>query len=124
MEEFKIIKVKGVNIGEYITPSLSTFHGNSPAVRSIRLQNNNGNWTISNYITYQIHQLSNQLLFSKYYDFAGIYCQKTDFKNDINNCLKNITFNATVERFTVNNPNYKVYPTKYPQGFYVNEPVQ
>jgi len=124
MEEFKIIKMKNKNIGEYFIASLSTSHGNSPAVKSIRITKNRGSWTISNYTAYRIHQPGRQLLFSKYYDFADKYCQNIRFKDNINNCLGNIAFAATLGRFTVNNPYYKDYPAKYPAGFYVNVPAK
>lgn len=128
MEEFKAVKLRTKNIGEYFTAGLSTSHGNSPSIKTFKLAFN-GNWFIENYTTYQIHNKNDSLILSKYYDFKSTYCdgkqnlsslRTTKNKtSDINACLTNIKVENIVPYITVNNPNYMHYKMDAADAFYV-----
>lgn len=121
MDEFKIIRMpENQNMGEYLTAGLSTAHGNFPSIKVFTMNDSGQKWSISNYSTYQIHQIKSQLHIDKYYDFVGAYCKNRPDVIDINTCLSHITFNDILSRYTVNNPNYPLYKAQSPESFYVN----
>ncbi|MFI3256073.1 MAG: metallophosphoesterase [Psittacicella sp.] len=119
MEEFKKLLTPTGYIGEYFTAGLSTSHGNSPSIKQFDLVQNNNNWTIDNYITYQIHNKNNYLTISKYYNFGSTYCSKNTL--NINNCLAGITFQKISPRYTVNNPNHLIAYVEAPQDILITK---
>ena len=119
MDEFKIIKLKSGELGEYFTAGLSTSHGNMPSLKSYLLNNKNGVWSIKDYISYRFQKQAKEYHISEYYHFAKTYCQQAT--DNINNCLTGITFNEILKRFTLGNPNYPDYDAKgSADTFYVN----
>ena len=122
MEEFKIITTTNEKvIGEFFTAGLSTSHGNSPSIKLFELIDQKDDWSINNYITYQIHPgpQEDKPVISKYYDFRAAYCENFPRLAEINLCLSHIKFNQTRHRFTVNNPNFE-QDIASPDAFYVN----
>ena len=122
MEEFKIITTtKEKVIGEFFTAGLSTSHGNSPSIKLFELIDQKDEWSIHNYIAYQIHPGPQEAepVISKYYDFRTAYCENFPRPSNIDTCLNHIKFNQTRHRFTVNNPNFE-QAIASPDAFYVN----
>lgn len=122
MEEFKIITTTNEKvIGEFFTAGLSTSHGNSPSIKLFELIDQKDEWSIHNYIAYQIHPgpQEDEPVISKYYDFRAAYCESFPRQANIDTCLSHIKFNQTRHRFTVNNPNFE-QDIVSPDAFYVN----
>ena len=120
MEEFKKLNFNGKRIGEYFTASLSTKYGNSPSFKIFNMANTDGKWSVNNYTTYQDHNTKGKPVFTKYYSFAKTDCNKAKYKKDINNCLNGILFEDTLPKYTVGNPNDKIFIAKSSKDFIIN----
>lgn len=107
MDELKVLNLKGKLLGEYYTAALSTSHGNSPSLRRYDLKENQGQWYLNNYETYQIHKKNKQLMLTPFYRFSKQYCGHHSVV-DINQCLGAITFKEIWPQYTVGNFNYPI----------------
>ncbi|WP_108649120.1 metallophosphoesterase [Dongshaea marina] len=119
MEQFQPIVLKSKTIGQYYTAGLSTSHGNSPSVKSFRLSNEDGNWTLANYTAYGFHRQDGKIQLNKSYRFFQNYCPAQLKRPNINLCLNGVNFKEVYPKMTENNPNYPNYKMSSPQSFRV-----
>lgn len=103
-DELKVIKNAAGDIltGVYLSPALSTSHGNAPAVRTFYYEENKGRWAISNYETYAFSDRNNS--FQKLYNYQHYYCQFPT--HDLTRCLDQVNADKMAKYFTAGNVNY------------------
>ncbi len=109
VDEVRILPIdENTNIGEYTTTSLTTVITNAPGFKSFTLAENSGKWTIKDYSAYSfIEPQINDLKIKKLYTFTDEYCDKNSYKENINNCLKNVTLDKMSKFTFIENPNVK-----------------
>ena len=91
--------------GVYLTPALSTSHGNAPAVRTFTYAKQPSQWQLTNYDTfYFIKNIKSIIQLKKLYDYHAYYCKAQE--TNLTECLKNISANQMQKYFSAGNDNY------------------
>ena len=93
--------------GVYISPALSTSHGNAPALRTYLLQSDdNVHWDLSDYQTYYFtRDTNNDWIINKLYSFKEKYCPQQ--MSRMNNCLDDINIQKIKETMAAGNFDFK-----------------
>ncbi len=114
-DEMHIIQNKaGQNqVNAYISPALSTFHGNAPAIRIYDYSDAGNRWQLTDYHTYYFEKNAGEITLKKLYSFREYYCKNTD--DSLLQCGKNVTFEKMKKYLGAGNPQFP--PTfKFPHN--------
>lgn len=105
MDELKVIKNGGEDIsGIFLTPALSTAHGNVPALKTFYFDRPGGGaWQLSDYTTFSFSSEEGAPILKKLYDYRDYYdCQNLGLVK----CLNHVTAEKMKTYLTAGNPNY------------------
>ncbi|MDP3560736.1 MAG: metallophosphoesterase [Legionellaceae bacterium] len=92
MDEIKIIQNSSQQplAGIYLTPSLSTSHGNAPAIRSYSYEKQGSKWQLIDYTTYFFEKTTEASVhLKKLYTYREEYC--TQSEKNMTQCLNRVT---------------------------------
>ena len=118
-DEIKLIQDSSHNnlVGVYLTPALSTSHGNAPSIRTYSYARSNDRWSLTDYVTYYFSKQSDSsLILKKLYDFREYYCKNQE--QDMLKCLSNLSVQAIERYFSAGNENYQE-KISYPQDLII-----
>lgn len=120
MDEMKLLQDKEGNnlVGVYLTPALSTSHGNAPAIRSYAYTFLKDQWQLVDYTTFYFDLDSlNPYLLQKLYNYNEVYCHSK--QQIMKNCLSQVSMSSIEKYYTAGNNKTRIHPN-YPKNIYIH----